>query len=80
MHAAHTLRLVESIPTLDRRSIRARRTLRCVPVKTSARRSRPRKASRRSPGWIKHMLLALLIAGEWLLVLADVVTRFYLLV
>jgi hypothetical protein len=37
----------------------------------------PRKARRGSRGWLKPLFMAILVAAEWLFLIADVFVRFY---
>lgn len=80
MQTAHALRLVEtgrrpvrrraaSRPRLERRHARGARTKpRC-----------PAPAKRDRGGWLKPLVMAIIVAGEWLVMAAQVFVQFYVI-
>jgi hypothetical protein len=77
MQTARAFRLVEAVPGRERPRARTRgdHSITPKPARSGQTTRKPRRGSR---GWLKPLIMAILIAGEWLLVIADVFTRFYL--
>ena len=80
MQTAHALRLVETAGRLGPR--RAKRSPGPHPVGARSPRfgRMPRKARRSSGGWVRPLMMAILVAGEWLVLIADAFLRFYVVV
>jgi hypothetical protein len=73
------MRLVEAIPGPERPRARGHvRGGHAVALKAARSGRTLRKARRDTRGWVRPLIMAILIAGEWLLVIADVFTRVYL--
>jgi hypothetical protein len=74
MQTAQALRLAATV---------RRHTKGASVIHLHAARSRTRlgavsqKGRSKRRGWLKPLLMALLVAGEWLLIAADVFSRFY---
>ena len=45
----------------------------------AAARAPSRKSGHRSEQWLRPITMAIIVAGEWLLLIADVFVRFYLI-
>jgi hypothetical protein len=76
MQTARVFRLIETTPARARRG-RAP-TLRVVAATPpSCVRRAPRKRRRNSGGWIRSILMVFVVAAEWLIVAADILSRLY---
>ena len=82
MQTAHAFSLVETAPGRDKRGAGPHDRLRGrgghpVALKAAGSGRTPRRARRGSRGWLKPLAIAILVVGEWLLLIADIFGRFY---
>ena len=81
MQTANALRLVEPIPF--RIPVKRRVPTRSRPdarrLRVASGRARRRVGSKaRAESWLKPVVMALIVVGEWLVLLADVFVRIYI--